>query len=130
VDGVMSVFVVLELSAGVVDEVRLGAHAVISVAESAQEASRSGEEGREHSSMKRERRCVAIGVAIAIVVVAMMRCLCISSISSISLYWRCYKVICTIRAVAVIVMDGKWMEDVLDVLEDGSVYAHNDNGYV
>ena len=62
----MSVLVVLELSR-LDDEVKLWAHAETSAAVAAQETSSEGEEGREQSSTKRERRCAAIGVAMAIV---------------------------------------------------------------
>lgn len=69
VDVVMSEFVVLELSDvdGVVVEVVFCAHAVISTSTPAGEASSEGEDGREQSSMKRERRWGAIGVTMVIV---------------------------------------------------------------
>jgi len=67
VDVVVSVFVVLELS----EVVGKWAHDVLSVSVAAdmEETSREGDDGREQSSMKRERRWAAGGEAMAIVVV-------------------------------------------------------------
>jgi len=67
-DVVVSVFVVMELSEVDAEGVE-SAHAVLSVSVAAQETSREGEDGREQSSMKRERRWGVGDVAMAIVVV-------------------------------------------------------------
>jgi len=95
VEALMSVLVVLELS-GLDDEVGMPGHILLSAVVLVEGVSIEGEDGREQSSTKRERRWAAMGVAMAIVDV-WMRCLCISRRR---VYQLCYEVICTIRAIS------------------------------